>query len=108
MLNNPIERTGKWAAVLALLAVAALGCREYPTVSSRQSLELIKQLYTACNTRNSARLEACRQKVEHLAKEGSVTPSEEKAFKRILELAGQGDWDTAQSESLQYARDQVR
>ena len=37
------------------------GCRQYPAVSSRESLQMMKLLYTACNTKDPTRLEKVEQ-----------------------------------------------
>ena len=119
MLNNSINATGRrWpvtkppsrmlVAACALLLAIICGCREHPRVTSRESLDFIKQVYTACNTRNPARLAACQTKLQELVAEGQLSESEQASFRSILDSAQSGDWEAAQRSSLQFARDQVR
>ncbi len=43
--------------VLLILAAAAIsGCSRHPKATTRDSMDFIKQVYTACNTKNSKRL----------------------------------------------------
>lgn len=106
MHNN---RTAQLSWPLLVLALASfVGCREHPRVTSRESLDLIKQVYTACNTRNEKRLTACRTQLSALVAEGQLSEAEQKSFEGILSTAESGDWDSAQRSSLQFARDQVR
>ena len=103
------NRIGRWTLLVPLVLISLLsGCREHPAVTSRESLDLIKQVYTACNTRNSQRLEKCRQAYAELVEKGMLSEAERASFTRILDTAASGDWETAQASSLQFARDQVR
>ncbi len=95
-------------ACLVFLVSACVGCREHPQVTSRESLDLIKQVYTACNTRNPDRLSKCKVKLGELSEQGLLTDRERTSFETILKSAEAGDWNTAQASSLQFARDQVR
>ncbi len=96
-------------AVATLVMLGALsGCREHPRVTSAESLEFIKQVYTACNTKNSQRLAACRTKLDELVSAGQLSEAEQKSFRSILSTAEAGDWQAAERSSLQFARDQVR
>ncbi len=105
--SSPISRLVQVCVVGCLLLLMA-GCRERPQVTSRHSLDLIKQVYTACNTRNPERLARCRQKYDQLVAQGELSDAEQASFQRILQSADSGDWPAAQSASLQFARDQVR
>lgn len=96
---------GLCSALLALLTCS--GCREHPRVTSRESLDLIKQVYTACNTRNVQRLDKCKADIAELSQSGQLTVAEKNSFERIMQLAEAGDWEKAQLKSLQFARDQV-
>ncbi len=90
---------------LGLALFWMMGCREHPRVTSRESLDLIKQVYTACNTRNQERLAASRQKLDQLATAGQLSQPSKISFRRILSTAESGDWESAQRSSLQFARD---
>lgn len=94
-------------SVLMLVLLLA-GCREHPQVTSRESLDFIKQVYTACNTRSAERLSACNRKLDELVAQGQLSEAEQNSFRGILSSAQAGDWDAAQRSSLQFARDQVR
>lgn len=97
---------------LAVLAGACAvvwwpGCREYPTVTSRESLTLMKLLYTAANTRDSSRLAKVEVGVEKAAREGRLSAAEEEAFRKIVTMARAGDWEGAERASFRFAQDQV-
>lgn len=93
---------------LTVVVVWWPGCRTYPPASSPEALTLMKQLYTACNTRNLDRLTKTEQRANQLEQEGQLTAQERAAVQRIIDQAKAGDWDRAQRESLKYAEDQVR
>jgi hypothetical protein len=84
------------------------GCQQYPEVTSRASLDFIKQVYTACNTRSLPRLADCEAELETLRAAGAIGAEEHTAFVDILALAREGQWQAAQGASLQFAEDQVR
>lgn len=84
------------------------GCGSYPKVTSRESLDFIKQVYTACNTRNAKRLMACEMQLETLSRSGKISNEEMVAFGKVIELAKNEDWDEAQNQALKFAKDQVR
>lgn len=117
MTPNPDDgvRSGRtrWlagaAAVLVAATVAAWwpGCRQYPAVTSRQSLQQMKLLYAACNTRDAERLARVERGVEQLARQGKLSPAEREAFAEIVALARSGDWPAAERASFRFAEDQV-
>jgi hypothetical protein len=92
----------------AMVAVWWPGCRRYPPVTSPEALRLIKQLYTACNTRHDGRLTAVEAELHRLAQQGLLGQREEAAFRSIVELARSGKWERAERESLRLAQDQLR
>ncbi len=92
---------------MAYLSLFA-GCRQHPKATSRESLEFIKQVYTACNTKNAQRLAACKERLAELQLEEKVSKEEIKSFQRVLAIASNGDWDSAQNLAFQFAKDQVR
>jgi hypothetical protein len=103
----------RWlVGALAVLTVALLvvwwpGCRQYPPVSSRESLGAMKLLYSACNTRDPARLDRVERTVQGLARDGKVTPAERESFERIVATARAGDWERAEDAAFKFAQDQV-
>lgn len=114
MTTEPENRSRlRWMlGLLAVLLFAVLlvwwpGCRTYPPVRSRESLDLIKLVYTACNTKDAARLANAEKAVEKLRADGKLSEQEDKAFTRIIGLAKGGDWATAEKEALRFAQDQV-
>jgi hypothetical protein len=111
--EEPDRRRLWWLTGAAgLLAVPVLiiwwpGCREYPAVSSQESLYLMKLLYTACNTRDPARLAEVEKGVAKATQEGKLTPAEQEAFGRIIGTAKKGDWADAERAAFKFAQDQV-
>ena len=90
------------------LALLAAGCRPYPAVTSPESLRLLRQVYTACNTHSDARLTACRTRLAELERAALVTAAEQQAFHEIIDRADRGEWDAAQQAALRFAKDQLR
>ena len=97
------------AGVLAvpLLVVWWPGCRQYPAVTSQESLYLMKLLYTACNTRDPVRLAKVERGVEKATRAGQLTPPEQAAFTKVLDMARAGDWPDAEKAAFKFAQDQV-
>lgn len=105
--------SARWlVGVLALLTVALLavwwpGCRQYPPVSSKESLALMKLLYAACNTRDEKRLTEVERRLADLERTGKVGPEEKGGYDRIIGLARGGDWAGAEDAAFKFAQDQV-
>jgi hypothetical protein len=104
----------KWVfggvAVLAVgLFVAGVlsGCRQHPTVSSREGLSLLRLLNTACNTRDEAKLNDAERTMNELERRGKLTTAEKASFARIISAARSGDWATAEADAFRMASDQV-
>ena len=72
------------------------------------SQELIKQVYTACNTRDAKRLAECEKQLKKLRVSGKIGTSQWDAFRKSLDLAKNGTWEEAQNQALKFARDQIR
>ncbi len=91
-----------------VLATMIMGCSRHPKATTRDSMDFIKQVYTACNTKNPKRLSACEERLAELKSSGKISEGEIQSFQRVLKLASQGEWESAQAIALQYAQDQVR
>jgi hypothetical protein len=100
--------TNFWLIAILSVAITVSGCSKYPKVTSHDSLDFIKQVYTASNTKNVVRLAACKERLAVLESEGKISDEEFESFKQVLEFASNGDWERAQSMALQFAQDQVR
>lgn len=117
MITNPVEDTPAprrpWlfgtAGLLALgcLVVWWPGCRQYPAVTTPDSLRLMKLLYAACNTQDPRRLGQVEVGVASLTRAGRLAPPETAAFGKIIGLARAGDWKAAEQASFRFAQDQV-
>ncbi len=108
MARNRSLGTQALLGLILLVAMSGLGCREYPPVTTRESQDLIKLVYTASNTRSEPRLAECERRLNLLIEEKKISDIEKAAFQKIIQQAKQGDWQAAQDEALQFARDQVR
>jgi len=111
--NKPSNSRLRWLLItVAVLVVPVViiwwpGCREYPPVSSKESLMLTKLLYSACNTRDEKRLAEVEQRAEKLHAEGKMTPAEKEAFDSIIATAKKGDWEDAEKAAFKFSEDQV-
>ena len=110
MANRPHLQGSAYRIGLLLLIGASLlvGCSRHPKATSRDSLDFIKQVYTACNTKNAKRLATCEERLAELESEGKISAEEIRSFKKVLDVASKGDWESAQTMALKYAQDQVR
>lgn len=106
-MNNAMVRLSLLGFMVAILSLSG-GCRQYPPVTSRESLDTIKEVYTACNTKNLSRVSRCEEKISTLVQEGKMDSAEAGHFRDILDLAKQSRWEEAQTQALRYAKDQVR
>lgn len=93
--------------LVPLLIIWWPSCRQYPPVSSRESLSLMKLLYAACNTRDEKRLADVEKGVERLTREGRMTPEEKAGFDKIIGMAKAGKWEDAEKAAFKFAEDQV-
>ena len=103
-------RTRIWVKTLLLVGVALVflqGCSRHPKATSRDSLDFIKQVYTACNTKSVKRLTECERRFAELKEGGKMSEEEAKSFQEILGMAKDAKWDLAQGKALQFARDQT-
>lgn len=102
----------RWLGIVAgvlLLGIVIVwwpGCRQYPRVTSKESQNLIRKMYSATNKRDQALLTSVEQDIVKLKSEGKLSPSEEQGFLKIIEMAKQGNWQEAQEASFRYAQDQ--
>lgn len=92
---------------LAVFFVWFPGCRQYPPVSSKESLDLIKLVYTACNTKSAKRLDVAQKRIDAASRDGKLSPEEEAGFRKILGIAAAGDWRSAEAAAYRFAQDQL-
>jgi hypothetical protein len=93
-----------------LLAVVAvkwwLSRPVYPPVSSGTSLLLIKQLYTACNTKNAKLLDKFEARLQREHASQQITDEELTHFREIASVARAGDWEASMKQAYRFAQDQ--
>lgn len=97
---------------MALLAIPLAiiwwpGCRQYPPVTSKESLKLMKLLYSACNTKDPQRLAEVERRLAELEQQGKLSPEEKAGFDRIIGMAKEGNWEKAEAAAFKFAQDQV-
>jgi hypothetical protein len=96
-----------FAGAIVVATAALPSCNRSPAVSSPESQRLIQRFYTACNTRNSERLEAAIQTYEQLIAQSKVGQAESEIFDRIINLARNDQWEQATETGLRFAEGQV-
>ncbi len=94
-------------AILACIFIFP-GCRSQPRATSAESMDLIKQVYTACNTKNIERLDRAEAMLKTLIDQQLISGAEQVEFESILTQAREGKWDVAQRRALAFAEAQVR
>jgi len=102
------RRTYRLSMFLLIASTLLAGCSRHPKATSRESMDFIKQVYTACNTKDLKRLALCEERLAELQSEEKISKEEVKSFKRVLEIALKGQWESAQDIAYQYAKDQIR
>lgn len=98
------------ALVVLLLPLSFIwmpGCRQYPPVSSPESLKLMKLLYSACNSKNQSRLAKVEAEISKLSSANQLTVEEREAFERIIKMAKANQWQAAELSAFQFAQDQI-
>jgi hypothetical protein len=98
---------GLCVLVVGLTVVWWPGCRSYPVVTSAESLNELKRLYGACNTRDVRRLQQCEDTITRLDGAGKLSADEVTAFRKIIGMARANQWDDAQAAALKFAEDQI-
>lgn len=93
--------------LIPLLIIWWPGCRQYPAVTSRESLSLMRLLNSACNTKDPKRLANVAKGIEKLTREGKMAPEEKAGFDRIIGMAKAGKWEDAEKAAFKMAEDQV-
>lgn len=93
--------------LIPLLVIWWPGCRQYPPVSSRESLKLLQLLNTACNTRDQARLAQVEKRLSELEQQGKLTAQEKAGYVRIIGEARAGKWEDAEKAAFKMAEDQL-
>jgi hypothetical protein len=94
--------------VVVIVAIWWPRGRVYPRVPSEEGQHIIKMLYTACNTRDTGRLERTQQRLEKAVSDGTLEGSHADAFRRVIAKARSGDWAGAEADAFRFAEDQVR
>ena len=116
MITNddaPTRGRLRWlVGALGLLAVPLVivwwpGCRQYPPVTSREALTVLRLLNTACNTRDPQRLAEAQRRIADLDQQGKLSAKEKAAFEKIVGLAHAGKWEDAEAAAFKMAQDQV-
>ncbi|MFO0941927.1 MAG: hypothetical protein U0930_14345 [Pirellulales bacterium] len=103
-----IFNRGLYCVFAMLLSVSLLGCNKQPEVTSPEAMNLIKQFYTAVNSKNEKRLSNSEAELQSLIDSKKISEAEIAAFEEIRKLARSGDWETAQKRALSFAEAQVR
>ncbi len=94
------------ATFIGLLVLA--GCNTQPRATSAESMDLIKQVYTACNTKNLERLDAAEVKLKLLVEQQLISTPEQEEFEAIVAIARERKWEESQRRALAFAEAQVR
>lgn len=98
------------ALALLLIPFTAMwwpGCREFPPVTSRESLKLMQLLNSACNTKDPHRLAMAERQLAELVAKSKVTEKEKAAYDKIISMANAGHWKEAEAAAFKMAVDQV-
>jgi hypothetical protein len=106
------RRTSLTLATLVILGLIAVYLwmprwPQYPVITHPEADLLVRQLYTACSSRDDQRLAAAGQRFQALVEGAAISPAERQAFERIFDMAKAGNWDIAAKASLRFAEDQV-
>jgi hypothetical protein len=95
-------------ALGVLVILLLVGCNTQPRATTAESMELIKKVYTACNTKNTERLEKAEAELKTLVDQQLISEDERVEFESIITQAREGQWEKAQNRALSFAEAQVR
>lgn len=98
----------RWMALAMMASCLLAGCGRQPEVTSPEAMNLIKQFYTAVNSKNEKRLSNSETELQSLIDSKKLSEAEIAAFEEIRKLARNGDWEAAQKRALSFAEAQVR
>lgn len=93
--------------IILLVIVWRPGCRAYSPVTSREGMQVIKRLYTVCDSRDADKLGVLEQDITNLLSSGKISESEKTTFDSIIALGRNGEWDRAEAAAMKLADDQV-
>jgi hypothetical protein len=79
----------------------------YPKVTHPEADKLMRQLYTACSSKDEQRLTAAEERFQKLIDAETISAAERGAFEKIFKMARAGSWEKAASDCLRFAQDQV-
>ncbi len=107
--SSNLRWLGGAAAILAIPVFLLWwpGCRQYPPVTSREALQVVRLLNSACNTKDAKRLAAAEQRLIKLEQTGKLSANEKVGFEKIMTLAKAGNWERAEEAAFKMAQDQV-
>jgi len=108
MSSKPLRFLINGAVGMLLMMLLLVGCTTQPRATTAESMELIKQVYTACNTKNTERLERAEVQLKTLVDQQLISEDERVEFESIIAQARAGQWEKAQKRALSYAKAQVR
>ena len=98
--------TNIWLVACLFSLSLAMGCSEYPKVST-YAYELGTALYSTCNRSDAARLKRIAQLTEAARTEAQITDQEADWIHQIIKRAERGEWEVAVSESRLLLESQV-
>ncbi len=79
----------------------------FPVITHPEADRLLRQLYTACSSRDMEKLSAARERFEILKNNNIVTVTEQSAFEKIFKWAERQFWNIAARDCLRFAEDQI-
>lgn len=106
-----MQTRSKWillfVLLLALLWLWGPRWRQYPAVTSPESLTLIKLFYNASSAQDPERVITAQQRLKRLIETGQLTAAEQTAFERVATLIQNQQWEQAQRACLRFAEEQI-
>lgn len=100
-------RRNALVAVLAMGLSMLAGCSRDPTVTSKESLTIVKALWSACSAKNPQWLDTAKQRIERGFQERQVSAAEREVMLAIVALGESGRWDEATRRSRAFLEAQV-
>jgi hypothetical protein len=97
-------------AVIAVLAMGLFmlpGCSRDPTVTSKESLTIVKALWSACSAKNPQWLDTAKQRIERGFREQKVSAEERDVMLAIVALGESGRWDEGTRRSRAFLEAQI-
>jgi hypothetical protein len=111
-LGNPVSRRMAVGCAIGLMIGAGLltiaGCEQMPAASSAKTVQILATLRTAISVKSADRIAEIRGRIEELHSKNELNDRENEVLVKILDMATNGDWGSAEQLCHRFQRAQIQ